>query len=58
MDEENIFIKYIPTNYDDKKLYELFSKYGEIEECKVMIDYETKKSLGYGFVRKFILKSR
>eukprot|EP01129_Flabellula_baltica_P002565 TRINITY_DN12377_c0_g1_i1.p1 TRINITY_DN12377_c0_g1~~TRINITY_DN12377_c0_g1_i1.p1 ORF type:complete len:238 (+),score=52.60 TRINITY_DN12377_c0_g1_i1:63-776(+) len=50
-DETNVFIKYIPKEVTDTGLYSLFSEFGEIVSCKVMVDVITGNSLGYGFCR-------
>eukprot|EP01095_Lingulamoeba_sp_RSL-Kostka_P011340 TRINITY_DN428_c0_g1_i2.p1 TRINITY_DN428_c0_g1~~TRINITY_DN428_c0_g1_i2.p1 ORF type:complete len:123 (-),score=35.36 TRINITY_DN428_c0_g1_i2:79-447(-) len=47
----NVFVKYLPPDTNDTKLYELFSVHGEIISAKVMVDHQTGNSLGYGFVR-------
>jgi len=51
MDATNVFIKYLPTDMTNTGLFTLFSQFGEITSCKVMIDPITGYSLGYGFVR-------
>jgi polyadenylate-binding protein len=49
-DRCNIFVKYLPTTLTDTGLYSLFSQFGEIVSCKVMVDPVTGNSLGYGYV--------
>ena len=44
----NVFIKYLPTELTDSGLYTMFSDYGEVISCKVMVDPQTGNSLGYG----------
>lgn len=51
LDQTNVFVKYLPSELDDEGLRELFSPFGEIVSSKVMVDHQTKTSLGYGFVR-------
>lgn len=51
LDQTNVFVKYLPSEMDDEGLRDLFSPYGEIVSSKVMVDHQTKTSLGYGFVR-------
>lgn len=50
MDATNVFIKYLPTDLTNTGLYTLFSQFGEITSCKVMVDPLTGYSLGYGYV--------
>ena len=50
MDATNVFIKYLPTDLTNTGLYTLFSQFGEITSCKVMVDPITGYSLGYGYV--------
>ena len=40
----------MPSYYDDEKLRELFSPFGEILSTKVIYDKEKRVSKGYGFV--------
>lgn len=50
MDATNVFIKYLPTDLTNTGLFTLFSQFGEITSCKVMVDPITGYSLGYGYV--------
>lgn len=50
VDEHNVFIKFLPTTLTDSGLYALFSQFGDIRSCRVMVDPITGNSLGYGFV--------
>jgi len=47
--DSNLYIKNLDDKIDDKKLYELFSQYGNIISSKVMKD-ENNLSKGFGFV--------
>ncbi|KAM9983327.1 hypothetical protein ACTFIY_000060 [Dictyostelium cf. discoideum] len=47
----NVFVKYLPCNFSEKELYDLFEQFGEIVNTKVMVNIKTGNSLGYGFVR-------
>jgi RNA recognition motif-containing protein len=49
MDATNVFIKYLPTDLTNTGLFTLFSQFGEITSCKVMVDPITGFSLGYGY---------
>jgi len=46
---KNVFVKNFGTEFDTDKLKEVFSGYGEITSCIVMVDNEGK-SKGFGFV--------
>lgn len=46
-DENNLFVKHLPNQTTDEELEKLFSKFGKITSCKVMVN-EKKESLGYG----------
>jgi len=50
MDATNVFIKYLPTDLTNTGLFTIFSQFGEITSCKVMVDPITGYSLGYGYV--------
>ncbi len=46
----NIFIAGLSYNINDSDLMDLFNEYGEISSAKVVMDRETGRSKGYGFV--------
>jgi len=45
-----LFVANLPWNLRGKDLKEIFSEYGEVSYAKVILDRETKKSKGFGFV--------
>lgn len=47
----NVFINYIPAEFTEMDLCNLCQPYGQIICCKIMINLETGKSKGFGFVR-------
>lgn len=47
----NLFVNYLPQEVNDEALRTMFSQYGEIESCKVMIDLATGQSRCFGFVK-------
>ena len=46
----NIFIAGLSYSINDNDLKDLFSEYGEIASAKVIMDKQTNRSKGYGFV--------
>lgn len=46
----NIYISNLNYSVTDEQLSELFSAYGEISSAKVIMDRETGRSRGFGFV--------
>ena len=46
----NIFIAGLSYNINDNDLMNLFNEYGEISSAKVIMDRESGRSKGYGFV--------
>ncbi len=46
----NIFIAGLSYRINDADLKELFTEYGEIASAKVIMDKQTGRSKGYGFV--------
>jgi cold-inducible RNA-binding protein len=45
-----LFAGNLPWSIDDDELRNLFSAYGEIADCKIIMDRETGRSRGFGFV--------
>ncbi len=45
-----LFVAAIPYDFDDTDLREMFELYGEVASAKVILDKETGKSRGFGFV--------
>ena len=46
----NIYISNLSYGVNDADLNQLFSEYGEISSAKVIMDRETGRSRGFGFV--------
>ena len=46
----NIYVTNIPFKATDADLKELFQQYGEVTSAKIIIDKETQRSRGFGFV--------
>lgn len=46
----NIFISNLSYAITDADLLDLFGEYGQVQSAKVIMDRETRKSRGFGFV--------
>ena len=45
-----LFVAGLPFDCDDQELKEIFEAYGTVNSAKVILDRETGKSRGFGFV--------
>lgn len=45
-----LFVTGLPSNFDEVDLKEMLELYGDVASAKVIIDFKTKKSKGFGFV--------
>lgn len=45
-----LFVAGLPYDLDDAELEEIFEKFGKVVSAKVVMDKETGKSKGFGFV--------
>ncbi len=45
-----LFVGSLPWAVDDQQLKELFAEFGEVSYSKVIIDRDTNRSKGFGFV--------
>ncbi|XP_022987968.1 glycine-rich RNA-binding protein 3, mitochondrial-like isoform X1 [Cucurbita maxima] len=50
MQSSKVFVGGISYSTDDQSLREAFTKYGEVIEARVIVDRETGRSRGFGFV--------
>merc|ERR1719403_664075 len=50
-DYNNLIINYLPPEMNSSMLQDLFSNYGTIVSCKVVVDHPTGISKGYKFVK-------
>ncbi|XP_051117099.1 glycine-rich RNA-binding protein 3, mitochondrial-like [Andrographis paniculata] len=50
MSSSRLFIGGLSWNTDDSSLREAFDKYGQVTEAKVIVDRESGRSRGFGFV--------
>jgi len=46
----NIYVANIPFKASDDELRELFEQHGEVSSAKIIMDKETNRSRGFGFV--------
>src|SRR5688572_27972619 len=46
----NIYVANIAFKASDSELKELFEEYGEVSSAKIIMDKETQRSRGFGFV--------
>lgn len=46
----NLFVFHIPNDMTNLKLYELFVKFGDVVSTRIMVDKDTGRSRGFGFV--------
>ena len=52
----NILIRNLPRETTEDELFKLFEEFGDINSCNIVIDEETGKSKGFGFVDMPIVK--
>lgn len=45
-----LFVAGLPYDLDDAELEEIFEKFGKVNSAKVVMDKDTGKSKGFGFV--------
>lgn len=50
MADVSIFVGNLPWATTDEDLQELFSTYGEVKRAKIVLDRETNRSRGFGFI--------
>ncbi|MDR3713202.1 MAG: RNA-binding protein [Puia sp.] len=46
----NLFVAGLPYDVDDQELQAIFAEFGAVNSAKVILDKETRKSRGFGFV--------
>jgi cold-inducible RNA-binding protein len=46
----NLFVAGLPYDVDDQELKQIFEEFGAVTSAKVILDKETRKSRGFGFV--------
>ncbi|MDP1710068.1 MAG: RNA-binding protein [bacterium] len=48
--DKRLFIAGLPFSFGDRELSDLFSQFGKVESATVIMDRETGRSKGFGFV--------
>ena len=46
----NLFVAGLPFDMEEGELQEIFEEFGKVNSAKVILDRETRKSRGFGFV--------
>jgi len=46
----NIYVGNLPYNTSEDELAELFSQFGQVSKASILVDRETGRSRGFGFV--------
>lgn len=46
----DIYVGNLPYSLGEEDIRQLFEEFGTVEKAKVMIDFETQRSKGFGFV--------
>lgn len=49
----NLFVTGINPRLTESDLSRLFEKYGDVENCSIMVDPHSKESRGFGFVKMY-----
>ena len=47
---KNIYVGNLPWSTTEDELRDMFAQYGEVESAKIIMDRETGRSRGFGFV--------
>ncbi|MCP4473981.1 MAG: RNA-binding protein [Gammaproteobacteria bacterium] len=50
MNQSKIYVGNLSYNTSEEALRDFFSQYGNIEEIKLISDYQTGRSKGFGFI--------
>ena len=48
--EKKLYVGNLPYSVTDQKLNEMFPEFGEVTSAKVIADYDSGRSKGFGFV--------
>ncbi len=50
MSQSKIYVGNLPYNATEDELRDFFTQYGNIEEVKLIVDFNTGRSKGFGFI--------
>ena len=50
MNQSKIYVGNLPYEATDEQMEEIFGQYGEITEIKLISDFQTGRSKGFGFI--------
>lgn len=50
MNQAKIYVGNLPYNTNEDQLREFFAQYGNIEDIKLIVDFNTGRSKGFGFI--------
>ncbi len=50
MNQSKIYVGNLSYNTSEEELRDFFSQYGNIEDLKIINDYQTGRSKGFGFI--------
>ena len=50
MQQNNLYVGNLPYSFDEEKLKEIFSAYGDLEDVKLIRDRDTGRSKGFAFI--------
>lgn len=49
-DGANLFVFHIPNDFSNQEMYDMFAQYGNVLSARIMVEAETGRSRGFGFV--------
>lgn len=49
-DGANLFVFHIPNDFSNQEMYDMFAQYGNVLSARIMVETETGRSRGFGFV--------
>jgi hypothetical protein len=49
-DGANLFIFHIPNDFSNQEMYDMFAEFGNVLSARIMVEAETGRSRGFGFV--------
>ena len=49
-DGANLFVFHIPNDFSNQEMYDLFAQHGNVLSARIMVESETGRSRGFGFV--------